>query len=255
MQPWRLVPCGIGPTHHALYSLCEPYAPQAYRDHGLDVLDGDYILGGREYHRRLRGECTTMYLAPFLVQTAPLRADDLIRAAVEMQVLGTVVFGVQSARTSFLAMDEHTRHANHAVWGEIGYIATCMIFVLAGVKASHHAFIQPEHMPNLDALTPKPNHAPSIQTKLGRIVLLYFWQVLEYGLLTNALRYARLLTGARQDGAIPGRGRRGRGTRRSCRRRHGGPVRNGPRDVSTVAVSPSPSFRFSLHRRLLRIRT
>eukprot|EP01043_Picozoa_sp_COSAG02_P082181 COSAG02_NODE_20464_length_830_cov_1.623803_1_plen_183_part_10 len=31
-------------------------------------------------------------------------------------VLGTVVFGVQTARTSFLAMDEHTHHSNHAFW-------------------------------------------------------------------------------------------------------------------------------------------
>lgn len=50
-------------------------------------------------------------------------------------VLGTVVFGVQTARTSFLAMDEHTHHANHAFWGEVGYVATSMIFILAGVKS------------------------------------------------------------------------------------------------------------------------
>ena len=47
-------------------------------------------------------------------------------------VLGTVVFGVQTARTSFLAMDEHTHHANHAFWGEVGYVATSFIFILAG---------------------------------------------------------------------------------------------------------------------------
>ena len=50
-------------------------------------------------------------------------------------VLGTVVFGVQTARTSFLAMDEHTHHANHAFWGEVGYVATSFIFILAGVKS------------------------------------------------------------------------------------------------------------------------
>ena len=50
-------------------------------------------------------------------------------------VLSTVVFGVQTARTSFLAMDEHTRHANHAFWGEVGYVATSFIFILAGVKS------------------------------------------------------------------------------------------------------------------------
>jgi NhaP-type Na+/H+ or K+/H+ antiporter len=50
-------------------------------------------------------------------------------------VLGTVVFGVQTARTSFLAMDEHTHHANHAFWGEVGYVATSAIFILAGVKS------------------------------------------------------------------------------------------------------------------------
>ena len=50
-------------------------------------------------------------------------------------VLGTVVFGVQTARTSFLAMDEHTQHANHAFWGEVGYVATSIIFILAGVKS------------------------------------------------------------------------------------------------------------------------
>jgi NhaP-type Na+/H+ or K+/H+ antiporter len=50
-------------------------------------------------------------------------------------VLGTVVFGVQTARTSFLAMDEHTHHANHAFWGEVGYVATSIIFILAGVKS------------------------------------------------------------------------------------------------------------------------
>jgi NhaP-type Na+/H+ or K+/H+ antiporter len=50
-------------------------------------------------------------------------------------VLGTVVFGVQTARTSFLAMDEHTHHSNHAFWGEVGYVATSIIFILAGVKS------------------------------------------------------------------------------------------------------------------------
>ena len=50
-------------------------------------------------------------------------------------VLGTVVFGVQTSRTSFLAMDEHTHHANHAFWGEVGYVATSIIFILAGVKS------------------------------------------------------------------------------------------------------------------------
>jgi NhaP-type Na+/H+ or K+/H+ antiporter len=50
-------------------------------------------------------------------------------------VLGTVVFGVQTARTSFLAMDEHTHHANHAFWSEVGYVATSIIFILAGVKS------------------------------------------------------------------------------------------------------------------------
>jgi NhaP-type Na+/H+ or K+/H+ antiporter len=50
-------------------------------------------------------------------------------------VLGTVVFGIQSARTSFLAMDEHTHHANHAFWSEVGYVATAIIFILAGVKS------------------------------------------------------------------------------------------------------------------------
>ena len=50
-------------------------------------------------------------------------------------VLGTVVFGVQTARTSFLAMDEHTHHANHSFWGEVGYVATSIIFILAGVKS------------------------------------------------------------------------------------------------------------------------
>ena len=50
-------------------------------------------------------------------------------------VLGTVVFGVQTARTSFIAMDEHTHHANHAFWGEVGYVATSIIFILAGVKS------------------------------------------------------------------------------------------------------------------------
>ena len=50
-------------------------------------------------------------------------------------VLGTVVFGVQTARTSFLAMDEHTHHANHAFWGEVGYLCTSFIFILAGVKS------------------------------------------------------------------------------------------------------------------------
>ena len=50
-------------------------------------------------------------------------------------VLGTVVFGIQSARTSLLAMDGHTRHANHHFWGEVGYVATSFIFILAGVKS------------------------------------------------------------------------------------------------------------------------
>ena len=52
-------------------------------------------------------------------------------------VLATVVYGVQTARTSFLSMSEEAHHANHAVWGEIGYIATSMIFFLAGVVTSH----------------------------------------------------------------------------------------------------------------------
>jgi NhaP-type Na+/H+ or K+/H+ antiporter len=50
-------------------------------------------------------------------------------------VLGTVVFGVQTARTSLLAMDEHSHHASHAFWSEVGYIATAMIFLVAGVKS------------------------------------------------------------------------------------------------------------------------
>ena len=50
-------------------------------------------------------------------------------------VLGTVVFGVQTARTSMLAMDEHTHHANHAFWSELGYICTSFIFLLSGVKS------------------------------------------------------------------------------------------------------------------------
>ena len=50
-------------------------------------------------------------------------------------VLATVVFGVQTARTSFLAMDEHTHHASHAFWSEVGYTATSVIFILAGVKS------------------------------------------------------------------------------------------------------------------------
>ena len=50
-------------------------------------------------------------------------------------VLGTVVFGVQTARTSVLAMDEHTHHASHAFWSEVGYVATATIFILAGVKS------------------------------------------------------------------------------------------------------------------------
>ena len=50
-------------------------------------------------------------------------------------VLGTVVFGVQTARTSFLAMDEHTHHANHAFWGEVGFVATSIIFIVAGVRS------------------------------------------------------------------------------------------------------------------------
>ena len=48
-------------------------------------------------------------------------------------VLGTVVFGVQTARTSLLAMDEHSHHASHAFWHEVGYVATAMIFMVAGV--------------------------------------------------------------------------------------------------------------------------
>jgi NhaP-type Na+/H+ or K+/H+ antiporter len=50
-------------------------------------------------------------------------------------VLGTVVFGVQTARTTLLAMDEHTAHASHAFWSEVGYVATSIIFILAGVKS------------------------------------------------------------------------------------------------------------------------
>merc|ERR1711865_1041852 len=50
-------------------------------------------------------------------------------------VLGTVVFGVQTARTSLLAMDEDSHHASHAFWSEVGYIATAMIFLVAGVKS------------------------------------------------------------------------------------------------------------------------
>ena len=50
-------------------------------------------------------------------------------------VLGTVVFGVQTARTSFMAMDQHTHHANHSFWSEVGYVATSCIFILAGVKS------------------------------------------------------------------------------------------------------------------------
>ena len=51
-------------------------------------------------------------------------------------VLGTVVFGVQTARTTVLAFDEHTHHASHAFWHEVGYMATAMIFVLAGVDSA-----------------------------------------------------------------------------------------------------------------------
>jgi NhaP-type Na+/H+ or K+/H+ antiporter len=50
-------------------------------------------------------------------------------------VLGTVVYGTQTARTSVLAMDEHSHHANHAFWSEVGYVATAIIFILAGVKS------------------------------------------------------------------------------------------------------------------------
>ena len=50
-------------------------------------------------------------------------------------VLSTVVYGVQTARTSFLAMDERTHHANHSFWQEVGYVATSFIFILAGVKS------------------------------------------------------------------------------------------------------------------------
>jgi len=50
-------------------------------------------------------------------------------------VLGTVVFGVQTARTSMLAMDSHTHHAAHSFWSEVGYVATSIIFILAGVKS------------------------------------------------------------------------------------------------------------------------
>jgi NhaP-type Na+/H+ or K+/H+ antiporter len=50
-------------------------------------------------------------------------------------VLGTVVFGVQTARTSLLAMDHHSHHASHAFWSEVGYVATSIIFILAGVKS------------------------------------------------------------------------------------------------------------------------
>jgi hypothetical protein len=39
------------------------------------------------------------------------------------------------AGTSFLAMDEHSTHANHAFWSEVGYTATSIIFILAGVKS------------------------------------------------------------------------------------------------------------------------
>eukprot|EP01051_Picozoa_sp_SAG22_P016443 SAG22_NODE_2324_length_2712_cov_2.484118_1_plen_747_part_10 len=52
-------------------------------------------------------------------------------------VLGTVVYGVQTARTSFLAFDEESHHANHAFWHEVGYVATAMIFFLAGVISEH----------------------------------------------------------------------------------------------------------------------
>jgi NhaP-type Na+/H+ or K+/H+ antiporter len=51
-------------------------------------------------------------------------------------VLGTVVFGVQTARTSLLAMDEHSHHASHAFWSEVGYLATAMIFMVAGVASN-----------------------------------------------------------------------------------------------------------------------
>lgn len=51
-------------------------------------------------------------------------------------VIGTVVFGVQTARTTQLSMDEHSAHASHAFWHEVGYIATAMIFVLAGVDSA-----------------------------------------------------------------------------------------------------------------------
>ena len=61
-------------------------------------------------------------------------------------VLGTVVFGVQTARTSLLAMDEHSHHASHAFWHEVGYVATAMIFMVAGVCSADkiHRFLDEE---------------------------------------------------------------------------------------------------------------
>ena len=55
-------------------------------------------------------------------------------------VLGTVVYGVQTARTSFLAFGEESHHANHAFWHEVGYVATAMIFFLAGVISEHKVY-------------------------------------------------------------------------------------------------------------------
>ena len=51
-------------------------------------------------------------------------------------VLGTVVFGIQTARTTLLAMDEHSEHASHAFWHEVGFAATAMIFMVAGVASA-----------------------------------------------------------------------------------------------------------------------
>ena len=62
-------------------------------------------------------------------------------------VLGTVVYGVQTARTSFLAFSEDSHHASHAFWHEVGYMATAMIFFLAGVRPPHNMDYPPKRWP------------------------------------------------------------------------------------------------------------